>query len=70
MGEVYKQLEPEGLTVVGGRVSDVGVGGFMLGGESIDRDGTEEMSANFLQGVSLSFPDSTDGLPITYGTTR
>jgi len=32
--EVYKTLEPQGLTVAGGRVSDVGVGGFMLGGKS------------------------------------
>jgi hypothetical protein len=30
---VYKVLEPLGLTVVGGLVSDVGVGGFLLGGE-------------------------------------
>jgi FAD/FMN-containing dehydrogenase len=34
-GEVYKILEPQGLTVVGGRASTVGVGGFMLGGKSI-----------------------------------
>jgi FAD/FMN-containing dehydrogenase len=33
-GDVYEKLEPQGLTVVGGRVSNVGVGGFMLGGES------------------------------------
>jgi FAD/FMN-containing dehydrogenase len=33
-GKVYQKLEPKGLTVVGGRVSDVGVGGFMLGGMS------------------------------------
>ena len=34
--EVYKVLEPEGLTVVGGRVSDVGVGGYILGGKFCD----------------------------------
>jgi FAD/FMN-containing dehydrogenase len=33
-GDVYEKLEPKGLTVVGGRVTDVGVGGFMLGGKS------------------------------------
>jgi FAD/FMN-containing dehydrogenase len=33
-GNVYQKLEPKGLTVVGGRVSHVGVGGFMLGGRS------------------------------------
>lgn len=32
-GSVYNKLEPKGLTVVGGRVSHVGVGGFMLGGK-------------------------------------
>lgn len=32
-GAVYEKLEPEGLTVVGGRVSGVGVGGFILGGK-------------------------------------
>jgi FAD/FMN-containing dehydrogenase len=31
-GEVYTQLESKGLAVVGGRVSDVGVGGVVLGG--------------------------------------
>ena len=34
-GDVYKVLEPRGLTVAGGRVTTVGVGGFMLGGKSI-----------------------------------
>ena len=32
-GRVYEVLEPKGLTVVGGRDSGVGVGGFLLGGE-------------------------------------
>lgn len=31
-GQVYSQLDPFGVTVVGGRVSDVGVGGLTLGG--------------------------------------
>ncbi|KAH8681811.1 hypothetical protein BX600DRAFT_31580 [Xylariales sp. PMI_506] len=31
-GKVYKVLEPYELGVVGGRVSDVGVGGFIMGG--------------------------------------
>jgi FAD/FMN-containing dehydrogenase len=31
--EVYKSLEPLNRTVVGGRNSHVGVGGFILGGE-------------------------------------
>ena len=30
-GEVYAQLEPKNLTVVGGRLTDVGVGGLILG---------------------------------------
>jgi FAD/FMN-containing dehydrogenase len=31
---VYGTLEKQGLTVVGGRVAEVGVGGLMLGGKS------------------------------------
>ncbi|OJD19056.1 hypothetical protein AJ78_00928 [Emergomyces pasteurianus Ep9510] len=30
--DVYKKLEPQGLTAIGGRVSDIGVGGLTLGG--------------------------------------
>jgi FAD/FMN-containing dehydrogenase len=32
-GRVYEVLEPMGLTVLGGRVSIVGVGGYLLGGK-------------------------------------
>lgn len=32
-GSVYRTLEKEEKTVLGGRNSDVGVGGFLLGGE-------------------------------------
>jgi FAD/FMN-containing dehydrogenase len=31
--DVYSKLDPEGLTVFGGRISTVGVGGFLLSGE-------------------------------------
>lgn len=31
-GEVYSQLDPFGVTVVGGRVGGVGVGGLTIGG--------------------------------------
>lgn len=31
-GKVYEVIEPQGLTVVGGRDANVGVGGFLLGG--------------------------------------
>lgn len=31
--DVYKHLGPKGLTAVGGRVSDIGVGGLTLGGK-------------------------------------
>lgn len=31
--DVYAVLSPENLTTVGGRVGDVGVSGFLLGGE-------------------------------------
>lgn len=30
--DVYSKLQPQGLTVIGGRVSDIGVGGLTLGG--------------------------------------
>lgn len=30
--DVYSALEPKGLTVIGGRVADIGVGGLTLGG--------------------------------------
>ena len=33
-GAVYKWLDPMDLTVIGGRENRVGVGGFLLGGES------------------------------------
>jgi FAD/FMN-containing dehydrogenase len=33
--EVYEELEKEGLTVVGGRVAGVGVGGLITGGSSL-----------------------------------
>lgn len=32
--DVYKSLEPQSLTAIGGRVSDIGVGGLTLGGKS------------------------------------
>jgi FAD/FMN-containing dehydrogenase len=32
-GKVFDVVEPQGLTVVGGRDAHVGVGGFLLGGE-------------------------------------
>lgn len=35
-GEVYKTLNPEDVTVTGGRVSVVGTGGLTLGGELTD----------------------------------
>ena len=30
--DVYQALEPDNISVIGGRVSGVGVGGFLLGG--------------------------------------
>lgn len=30
--DIYKQLVPQGLAVIGGRVPDIGVGGYTLGG--------------------------------------
>ena len=31
-GDVYERLEPYGLTVIGGRLPEVGIGGLILGG--------------------------------------
>lgn len=36
---VYEQLDPLGIAVAGGRVGNVGVGGFTLGGELPRREG-------------------------------
>ena len=47
---VYAALEPENLAVVGGRVSDIGVGGLTLGGEYIS--------------IDMSGPDITIGILI------
>lgn len=33
--KVYKELAKDGVAVVGGRGSDIGVGGFTLGGECL-----------------------------------
>lgn len=41
-GDVYDQLDAYNVTVVGGRVSDVGVGGLILGSESTSYDYTAE----------------------------
>ena len=45
-GSVYEELEKHGLTTAGGRVGRVGVGGLVLGGESlnISRVGGAHMS--------------------------
>lgn len=32
-GKVYEVMEPQNLTVIGGRTSGVGVGGYLLGGK-------------------------------------
>ena len=34
-GEVYEALEKQELTVVGGRIAEVGVGGLVLGGKCL-----------------------------------
>ena len=52
-GEVYKILEPMGLIVVGGRDTNVGVGGFILGGK-LRRDLWMRISANLVIG-GISF---------------
>ena len=60
-GDVYKTLEDHGLTVVGGRVSDVGVGGFTLGGE---KQSASVAISSSLQGASHFCRTDTDGLAI------
>ncbi|KAI5862344.1 putative FAD-binding oxidoreductase [Durotheca rogersii] len=56
-GEVYGQLEPHGVVVVGGRVPDVGVGGLILGSKFlvagvVTADGSL-VSANAKQNADL-----------------
>lgn len=36
--DVYSKLDPMGLSVVGGRVAEIGVGGLTLGGEDSGTD--------------------------------
>lgn len=50
-GDVYSTLEKQGLVVVGGRVSDVGIGGLTLGGKLNIHIGN--LKANFAGGISF-----------------
>lgn len=43
-GDVYQELEPLNLTVVGGRDTQIGVGGFILGDEYSMHFGGESKS--------------------------
>lgn len=49
---LYNQLDPHNVTVVGGRVLDVGVGGLILGGESIGSHLTIKAFADLTGGLS------------------
>jgi FAD/FMN-containing dehydrogenase len=53
-GDVYKTLEGKDLTVIGGRVSDVGVGGLILGGKK-EWPILQGIKANDLRWDILSF---------------
>jgi hypothetical protein len=46
-GQVYTNLEPKGLMVLGGRVSVVGVGGFLLGGKLVVQSSSFDRVADF-----------------------
>jgi len=50
-GKVYEFLEEKGRVVIGGRVSSVGVGGFLLGGKSCD--GGKWMQLMRIGGISF-----------------
>lgn len=59
--DVYTQLEPQGLAVIGGRVSDIGVGGLTLGGGISFFSGTYGWACDNVNNyeVCLECPNST-----------
>ena len=59
--DVYALLNPKGYSVVGGRVNDVGVGGFILGGGNTSR-GLMERGVD--RGLGLSWTTNEHGLTI------
>jgi hypothetical protein len=59
-GDVYRVLDPMNRTIVGGRDTGVGVGGFTLGGASI-LSHIEVASNNPRQVEYLSSPANTAG---------
>lgn len=71
-GPVFERLAEEGLHAIGGRDSDVGVGGFLLGGELSVSSSRSFVLTNSLpsQVESPSFPTCTALVPTTLSTTR
>jgi FAD/FMN-containing dehydrogenase len=60
-GPVYEYLEPYNLTVIGGRLYNVGVGGLTLGGEISPHSVVHRQIDLALQAVYPTSPTSMDG---------
>ncbi|KAL0566280.1 hypothetical protein V5O48_015734 [Marasmius crinis-equi] len=58
-GEVYAAMNPYNLTTLGGRVKNVGVGGFLLGGGITFRSYTEGFSADHILNYEVVLSDGT-----------
>ena len=57
--DVYSTLEPEGISVVGGRVADIGVGGLTLGGGISFYSGRYGWACDNVISYNIVLPDAT-----------
>lgn len=57
--DVYSYLQPKGLTVIGGRVSDIGVGGLTLGGGISFFSGRYGWACDNVNNYEVVFADGT-----------
>ncbi|PYH43912.1 FAD-binding oxidoreductase [Aspergillus saccharolyticus JOP 1030-1] len=58
-GEVYQALDSTGLTVMGGRIEDVGVGGLLLGGGYFHFSGQYGLAADNVKNFHIVLADGT-----------
>ncbi|KAE8375362.1 putative 6-hydroxy-D-nicotine oxidase [Aspergillus bertholletiae] len=58
-GDVYQTLEPTGVTVMGGRIGDVGVGGLILGGGYFHFSGQYGLAADNVKNFHVVLADGT-----------
>jgi FAD/FMN-containing dehydrogenase len=58
-GEVYEALDPHGLSVVGGRIPQVGVGGLILGGGFFHFSGKYGLAADNVKNFEVVLADGS-----------